>query len=154
MTLKETLISKCYEFASERKSHIDFQMKEIKEALFEEIKSSVGDKHETGRAMIQLEMEKAGQQLSEVTIMQEVLNKIAIEKSKYASEYHSLEKQLAQLSEEKKEFNLLYIDHLNQNYDNPILRKKLIKRLKPQYLGEIFVLMELSLGKNVNGLVK
>jgi len=54
------------------------------------------------------------------------VNKIAIEKSIYADEYHSLEKQLAQLSEEKKEFNLLYIDHLNQNYDNPILRKKLI----------------------------
>ncbi|MDN3677016.1 sodium:solute symporter [Flavobacterium paronense] len=54
------------------------------------------------------------------------VNKAAIEKSKYADEYHSLEKQLAQLSEEKKEFNLLYIDHLNQNYDNPILRKKLI----------------------------
>lgn len=54
------------------------------------------------------------------------VNKVAIEKSEYASEYHSLEKQLAQLSEEKKEFNLLYIDHLNQNYDNPILRKKLI----------------------------
>lgn len=54
------------------------------------------------------------------------VNKAAIEKSKYASDYHSLEKQLAQLSEEKKEFNLLYIDHLNQGYDNPILRKKLI----------------------------
>ena len=54
------------------------------------------------------------------------VNQAAIEKSKYAGEYHSLEKQLAQLSEEKKEFNLLYIDHLNQNYDNPILRKKLI----------------------------
>jgi Na+/proline symporter len=54
------------------------------------------------------------------------VNKDAIEKSKYATEYHSLEKQLTQLSEEKKEFNLLYIDHLNQNYDNPILRKKLI----------------------------
>ena len=54
------------------------------------------------------------------------VNKDAIEKSKYASDYHSLEKQLSQLSEEKKEFNLLYIDHLNQNYDNPILRKKLI----------------------------
>ena len=54
------------------------------------------------------------------------VNKAVIEKSKYAAEYHSLEKQLAQLSEEKKEFNLLYIDHLNQNYDNPILRKKLI----------------------------
>jgi Na+/proline symporter len=54
------------------------------------------------------------------------VNKDAIEKSKYAADYHSLEKQLSQLSEEKKEFNLLYIDHLNQNYDNPILRKKLI----------------------------
>ena len=54
------------------------------------------------------------------------VNRDAIEKSKYASEYNSLEKQLSQLSEEKKEFNLLYIDHLNQNYDNPILRKKLI----------------------------
>ena len=54
------------------------------------------------------------------------VNKAVIEKSKYAKDYHSLELQLAQLSEEKKEFNLLYIDHLNQNYDNPILRKKLI----------------------------
>ena len=52
-------------------------------------------------------------------------NKIAVEKSIYKEEYHHLEKQLADLSEEKKEFNLLYIDHLNQNYDNPILRKKL-----------------------------
>ncbi len=53
------------------------------------------------------------------------INRVAIEKSVYAEEYNSLEKQLSQLSEEKKEFNLLYIDHLNQNYDNPILRKKL-----------------------------
>jgi Na+/proline symporter len=52
-------------------------------------------------------------------------NKLVIEKSIYKEEYHQLEKQLVDLSEEKKEFNLLYIDHLNQNYDNPILRKKL-----------------------------
>ncbi len=52
-------------------------------------------------------------------------NKIVIEKSIYKEEYQNLEKQLSDLSEEKKEFNLLYIDHLNQNYDNPILRKKL-----------------------------
>jgi hypothetical protein len=50
----------------------------------------------------------------------------AIEKSVYANEYNALEKKLTNLSDEKKEFNLLYIDHLNQNYDNPILRKKLI----------------------------
>ncbi len=54
------------------------------------------------------------------------VNRDAIEKSVYAKDYNSLEKQLTELTEEKKEFNLLYIDHLNQNYDNPILRKKLI----------------------------
>ena len=78
MTLKETLMSKCLEFASERKSHIDFQMKEIKEALFEEIKSSAGDKHETGRAMLQLEREKVGNQFYEVEEMFETLNKIDV----------------------------------------------------------------------------
>lgn len=53
-------------------------------------------------------------------------NKILIEKSQYRDEYKSLENKLAKLSEEKKEINLIYIDHLNQNYDNPILRKELI----------------------------
>ena len=54
------------------------------------------------------------------------VNKEAIEKSIYAEKYNALEQKLAILSEEKKEYNLLYIDHLNQNFDNPILRKKLI----------------------------
>ena len=41
-----------------------------------ETKSSAGDKHETGRAMLQLEMEKAGQQLASVQQMQQTLAKI------------------------------------------------------------------------------
>lgn len=53
-------------------------------------------------------------------------NKIMIEKTKYKNEYHVLESKLLKLSEEKKEINLIYIDHLNQNYDNPILRKELV----------------------------
>jgi solute:Na+ symporter, SSS family len=53
------------------------------------------------------------------------VNKEAVSKSIYAEQYQSIEKELQLLSEEKKEFNLLYIDHLNQNYDNPILRRKL-----------------------------
>jgi Na+/proline symporter len=53
-------------------------------------------------------------------------NKILIEKSKYKGEYHNLEKKLEALSEDKKVINLLYIDQLNQDYDNPILRKELI----------------------------
>lgn len=53
-------------------------------------------------------------------------NKALIEKSAYKNEYHSLEKQLDALSEDKKVINLLYIDQLNQDYDNPILRKELV----------------------------
>ncbi len=53
-------------------------------------------------------------------------NKIAIEKSKYKHEYHALEQKLNVLSEDKKVINLLYIDQLNQDYDNPILRKELV----------------------------
>ncbi len=37
-----------------------------------------------------------------------------------------MEHKLVKLSEDKKEINLIYIDHLNQNYDNPILRKELV----------------------------
>jgi len=53
-------------------------------------------------------------------------NKALIEKSQYKNEYHALEKQLEALSEDKKVINLLYIDQLNQDYDNPILRKELV----------------------------
>lgn len=53
-------------------------------------------------------------------------NKIAVEGSAYKEEYRALEQKLAKLSEDKKEINLIYIDHLNQNYDNPILRKELV----------------------------
>ena len=53
-------------------------------------------------------------------------NKVIIEKSAYKGEYNKLERQLDELTEQKKEFNLLYIDHLNQNYDNPILRQKMV----------------------------
>ena len=53
-------------------------------------------------------------------------NKVVIEKSAYKSEYNDLEKKLNDLSEDKKVINLLYIDQLNQDYDNPILRKELV----------------------------
>lgn len=53
-------------------------------------------------------------------------NKIIIEKSAFKEEYHILEKKLEKLSEDKKVINLLYIDQLNQDYDNPILRKELV----------------------------
>ena len=64
-------------------------------------------------------------QFNDVPLNFNPVNKTIIEKSTYAEDYHKLEDQLKALTEEKKEFNLLYIDHLNQNYDNPILRNRL-----------------------------
>jgi Na+/proline symporter len=53
-------------------------------------------------------------------------NKAMIEKSAFKGEYNALEKKLDNLSEDKKVINLLYIDQLNQDFDNPILRKELV----------------------------
>lgn len=46
------------------------------EALLSETKSSAGDKHETGRAMVQLEMEKIGKQMLEFQQMKFCLGKL------------------------------------------------------------------------------
>ena len=80
LLIKKELLQACFQFVEEKHKTISKSIASNKKDLFSETKSSAGDKHETGRAMIQLEMEKAGQQLSEVTIMQEVLSKITIEK--------------------------------------------------------------------------
>ena len=53
-------------------------------------------------------------------------SKTVIEKSKYSGEYRALEGKLANINNEKKEINLIYIEHLNQGYDNPILRRQLV----------------------------
>jgi len=76
MSLKETLLHKCKDFVNERKHHLDEQMEAIKIALLEESKSSAGDKHETGRAMLQLEREKISSQYQSVNDMFETLGKI------------------------------------------------------------------------------
>ena len=47
-------------------------------SLTSETKSSAGDKHETGRAMLQLEREKLGQQLAEAEKMRQTLSKVPL----------------------------------------------------------------------------
>lgn len=79
--LKRQLYQKCDEFVNERLSNIHNQIKEIQESLTSETKSSAGDKHETGRAMLQLEREKSGQQLAETEKLKENLSKIDVSKS-------------------------------------------------------------------------
>ena len=75
---KEYLYLQCKDFVENRFQAIQNTINEIQESLTSEIKSSAGDKHETGRAMLQLEREKAGNQLAEIQKIQAQLSKISI----------------------------------------------------------------------------
>ncbi|WOD44967.1 3-oxoacyl-ACP synthase [Hwangdonia lutea] len=76
MNIKEELYNQCVEFVDNRFQTIQKTINEIQESLHSETKSSAGDKHETGRAMLQLEREKAGNQLAEIVKVKEALSKI------------------------------------------------------------------------------
>ena len=80
MSIKETLFKACETFVNERLQNVKQTISSNQNALQSETKSSAGDKHETGRAMLQLEMEKASQQLAGIAAMKAVLNKIDIAK--------------------------------------------------------------------------
>lgn len=85
MKLKQELFNQCEAFVNNRLETVQAIISSNQKALQSETKSSVGDKHETGRAMLQLEMEKASQQLSAIIQMKETLAKISLSKaSKFA----------------------------------------------------------------------
>jgi len=73
VAIKDELRSFCESFAEERIYRIKNSINSINDSLKSETKSSAGDKHETGRAMIQLEREKLGHQLYEAEKMRHVL---------------------------------------------------------------------------------
>ncbi len=85
MNIKKQLYKLCEAFVNKRQQTVENIILSNQKALQSETKSSAGDKHETGRAMLQLEMEKAGQQLANINQMKDVLAKmIASKPSKIA----------------------------------------------------------------------
>ena len=78
MSIKQKLHGKCQDFLNNRLEVIQHTILDIQNSLESETKSSAGDKHETGRAMLQLEREKAGHQLAELQKLNETLNKIQL----------------------------------------------------------------------------
>ena len=78
MNLKENLFKQCKLFVNKRLQTVEEVLSSNQKALQSETKSSAGDKHETGRAMLQLEMEKASQQLMGVNEMKIILAKIEV----------------------------------------------------------------------------
>ncbi|MCL5127063.1 3-oxoacyl-ACP synthase [Algibacter sp. L1A34] len=81
MEIKQKLFKICLESIDSRFQTIQNTINEIQESLTSETKSSAGDKHETGRAMLQLEREKAGNQLAEINKIKIALSKIDVSKT-------------------------------------------------------------------------
>lgn len=73
---KLELYNKCSEEITKKINRIKDSLNEVQQAANNETKSSAGDKHETGRAMAQLETEKLTNQLSELINLQNILTKI------------------------------------------------------------------------------
>lgn len=85
--LKQELLEHCNKQVQNRYSKIKKVIADIEESMFEESKSSSGDKHETGRAMLQIDRENAGRQLQEIEKVVQLMKKIDI---KATSDYARL----------------------------------------------------------------
>jgi len=79
MSIKQELYKQCQTILNDRLKVIQNAILDIQNSLQSETKSSAGDKHETGRAMLQLEREKAGNQLAGIQKQIELLSKINTE---------------------------------------------------------------------------
>ena len=77
--IKTQLLQLCTTSLDTRLQSVLAVIEDIKQSLQSETKSSAGDKHETGRAMLQLEREKAGHQLAEIEKTKQILSKINTE---------------------------------------------------------------------------
>ncbi|MCE2495412.1 MAG: hypothetical protein J4F31_02355 [Flavobacteriales bacterium] len=79
---KDDVRQACLLFVKERLSALQSELDELKNDLTSESKSSAGDNHETGRAMIQLEQECLGGQYSAVRKQFELLQRLGNQECK------------------------------------------------------------------------
>ncbi len=77
---KIRLYEKCCQIVEQRIENTQTALTEAQDAANNETKSSAGDKHETARAMAQLETEKLNNQLSETLKLKQTLEKINTKK--------------------------------------------------------------------------
>jgi len=74
--IKTALWDACKKYADQRLATAKQAMHHAQEAANEEGKSSMGDKYETGRAMAQIERDKAAQQAQEAQKLLQVLDQL------------------------------------------------------------------------------
>lgn len=89
-SIKKELFKIAYRLIEEKLEFNRKALQELKESAGSETKSSAGDKHETGRAMVHLEQEKMAHQLAGNQRIQSVLDKIDPEISNSAISIGSL----------------------------------------------------------------
>ncbi len=76
MELKEKLHKACEEYVLGKIKSLKHTFDELKSSSESESKSTAGDKHETGRAMLQLEQEKNAEQMKQAEDLLSALQKI------------------------------------------------------------------------------
>lgn len=74
--IKKILLERCFDYVDQRMETSRQAMKNAQDSANTEEKSSAGDKYETGRAMAQIERDKAAQQLEEAIKLKGILGKI------------------------------------------------------------------------------
>ena len=74
ITLKQQLYNFCSDYVNQRIETASSAIQIAQASANEETKSSAGDKYETGRAMMQLEIEKNTTQLNEARKLRQVLD--------------------------------------------------------------------------------
>lgn len=80
LDLKKALHLACLDNLQKRYDTIEASLKSIEESRNNETKSSAGDKHNTARAMMQIEENKAKRQLSETILAMQELKQIDTDK--------------------------------------------------------------------------
>lgn len=76
-TLKQQLLERCNYYVQSRLNAAQDAIEQLQASANEETKSSAGDKYETGRAMVQLEIEKHQSQRAELLKQLQTLNNIS-----------------------------------------------------------------------------
>lgn len=74
--LKQNILEICKNYLEKNIHSLNSIINEVSESSNSESKSSAGDKHETSKAMLQLEIEKLGNQLKDAEIQLIEFNKI------------------------------------------------------------------------------
>ena len=92
MQIKEELKQICLNHIPVKIDETNGRISSLQKDLGSETNSSAGDKHETGRAMIQLEMEKESQKLKSFAAMRNSLDRMDLENQSEVARLGSLVK--------------------------------------------------------------